>query len=355
MRNNLRAASEAFPQTHIWMDSFHVEDHILGLENGCVGITTSPTWVSHMVLEEECQLPLMQKLVRENPGKSEQELLWMLTLENAAERSKIMLPLWEKEKPYKGRFAVQVSVYDSFNKEKIVKMAKDVHALGPNMQVKIPSTKAGIEAMEEATYLGITVMATLCFSVDQAVCAAEAIERGLKRREAEGLDNSMIAPVCAVLLGMQEDWLNGYMLNNSLVIDPAAVVHAGVAVTKKVSSIYKERGFKTRVLTAYYRHLLHFREFIGGEIMMTIPARWQKRFAHCEMEIKDYMSEPVKEEYLKALLSLEPFKLSYMEGSLDVEDFDSYAPVVMTLRYFTSSYEKAILKLRDVILPDPLA
>ena len=73
------------------------------------------------------------------------------------------------------------------------------------MQVKIPSTKEGIKAMEEATFRGISVMATVCFSVDQAVAAAEAIERGMKRRTAQGLSNAELNPVCAVLLGMQED------------------------------------------------------------------------------------------------------------------------------------------------------
>ena len=59
-------------------------------------------------------------------------------------------------------------------------------ALAPNVIVKIPATETGIRAMEEATYRGISINATVSFTVPQALAVAEAIERGLERREAEG-------------------------------------------------------------------------------------------------------------------------------------------------------------------------
>lgn len=355
MQNNLKDISETFTQTHLWVDAFSKADHLEGLANGCVGITTSPTWVSHMVLEEPQQEKKMQSLLESHPYSSEQELLWMLTLENARERSKVLLDIWEKGKPGQGRFAVQTSIYDYNNKQKMVKMALDVDKLGPNMQVKIPATKEGIAAMEEATYLGVSVMATLCFSVDQAVAAAEAVKRGLNRRAREGKENSSIAPVCAVLLGMQEDWLHGYMEKEQLAIDPCALCYAGVAITKKIHALFAQRHYPMRVLTAYYRHLLHFREFIGGDLIMTIPIRWQRRFVSCALELRDFMHDPVAPQYLDALCSLAPFAAAYTQGSLADTDFDTFGPVVMTLRYFTESYEKAILKIRQMRLRDPLA
>ena len=57
------------------------------------------------------------------------------------------------------------------------------------MIVKIPVTQAGIPAIEEATYRGISVNATVCFSLPQCIAVAEAVERGLKRRERRGQRN----------------------------------------------------------------------------------------------------------------------------------------------------------------------
>ena len=56
-------------------------------------------------------------------------------------------------------------------------------------------------AMEEATYHGVTINCTVSFSVAQAVAAAEAVERGLRRREAEGLRTDDMGPVITIMVG----------------------------------------------------------------------------------------------------------------------------------------------------------
>lgn len=356
MKSKLIEMNEKFPQTELWTDSFHTDHHEYGLTQGMTGITTSPTWVSRMMCNEpeEEHKAVVSALCREHPEYNEQEMTWAWTLEMGKKRSKVMIPLWEQGNPKRGRFSIQTSIYDYNNTERIVKMAEEVNSCGPNMQVKIPSTKGGIKAMEEATYKGISVMATLCYSVDQAVAAAEAIERGMKRRSEEGLSNENLNPVCAVLLGMQDDWLKAYSEAKDIVIHPDALNWGGVAICKKVYTIFKERGYKTRVLTAYYRHQLHWSEFIGGDIAMTIPVKWQKRFAKCDVEIKDYMSIPVAEDKIEQLNKLTPFVQAYNEGALSIEDFNKFGPVIMTINYFTSEYEKAVLKVRSFMLPNPV-
>ena len=52
--------------------------------------------------------------------------------------------------------------------------------LAPNMIVKIPATSAGIPAIEEATYRGVSINATVSFTPPQCVAVAEAVERGLE-------------------------------------------------------------------------------------------------------------------------------------------------------------------------------
>lgn len=355
MKNKMIETSELFPQTDIWMDSFAVEDHEYALANKNAGITTSPTWVAHMLCDElESQQENIKKVCKDNPTCNEHEIIWKWTLEMGRQRSKIMLPEWEKGNPKKGRFAIQVSVYDFLNPDKILAMAEEVHRLGPNMQVKIPSTAAGISIMEEATYKGISVMATLCYTVDQAIAVAEAIERGLDRRIKEGKAINNMHPVCAVLLGMQEDWLSGYAQHEDIIVDPDALVWAGVAVCKKVYSIFKERGYRSRIITAYYRHHLHWSQLIGGDLIMTIPRKWQKRFVKCDIEIEDNMSKPIPDKILNELNRLEPFRQATTQGSLDLANIEKFGPVALTLRYFIESYEVAVRHVRDIMVPDPL-
>ena len=123
-------------------------------------------------------------------------------------------------------------------------MRQAVHfaALAPNIIVKIPVTAAGIPAIEEATYRGICINATVCFSLPQCVAVAEAVERGLKRREREGQDISTMGPVCTIMVGRLDDWLKVYADKHDISVDPGVLEWAGVAVFKKTYRLFQERA-----------------------------------------------------------------------------------------------------------------
>jgi len=125
----------------------------------------------------------------------------------------------------------------------LVAQAVEFAALAKNIIVKIPATKIGIEAMEEATYRGVSVNATVSFTVPQAVVVGEAIERGLVRREAEGLDVSRMGPVVTIMGGRLDDWLKKVVARDGLTIDPGYLEWAGVAALKRGYHVFAERGF----------------------------------------------------------------------------------------------------------------
>ena len=92
-------------------------------------------------------------------------------------------------------------------------------SLAPNMQVKIPVTKAGIVAIEEATYRGVNINATVAFTVPQAIAVAEAVERGLRRREAEGISIGEMSPI-SIYHG-RADWTTGCTCWRSVTTSPS--------------------------------------------------------------------------------------------------------------------------------------
>ena len=118
--------------------------------------------------------------------------------------------------------------------------------------------------MEEATYRGVNVNATVSFSVAQAVAAAEAVERGLRRREAEGLPVDGMGPVITLMMGRLEDWLRVQTERDGIVADPTALPWSGVAVFKRAYAEFRARGLRARLLGAAIRHHLHWSELIGG-------------------------------------------------------------------------------------------
>jgi transaldolase len=179
-------------------------------------------------------------------------------------------------------------------------------SLAPNIQVKAPVTKAGVTAIEEMTYHGVNINATVCFCVPQALAVAEAVERGLNRRSAEGKDISKMSPVCTIMVGRLDDWIKVLEKRDNVLLTPGYSDWAGIAAIKKAYAIYQARGYRTRLLAAAYRHHMHWSELIGGDIVMTITYDWQKLFNASEIEVKERFNDPVPPEIVDSPLSKIP-------------------------------------------------
>lgn len=135
--------------------------------------------------------------------------------------------------------------------------------------------------------------ATVSFTVSQALAAAEAAERGLRRREAAGGDTSTMDPIVVLTIGRLDDWMKVLVERDGLAVNPAAPNWAGIAVLKRTYAIFRERGYRSRLLVAAYRHPLHWTELVGGKVAMTITPSWQERFERSGIVPKPRIGVPV--------------------------------------------------------------
>ncbi|MBI5305302.1 MAG: transaldolase family protein [Chloroflexi bacterium] len=341
--------------TDYWNDSCAVEELTYALEHGAVGATTNPTIVLD-VLKKESQYwrGQLQEMIQANPIASEDEIAWWLIEQMAMRSAKLLLPVFEREHHKKGRLSIQTNPTFYRNAEAIVEQAMHFNSLAPNIQAKIPVTHAGITAIEEATYRGVNINATVCFTVPQSLAVAEAVERGLKRRVAEGKHIDDMSPVCTIMIGRLDDWMQALIKRDAISCDPGCVHWAGIACIKKASGIYSERGYRTRLLAAAYRHHLHWSELIGGDVVLTIPYVWQRQFNASDIEVKERFANPVAQEIIDELHKYFPdFRRAYDVDGLRCEEFDTFGATVRTLRTFIASYRELIAYVRDVMLPDP--
>jgi len=230
----------------------------------------------------------------------------------------------------------------------------DFSGLAPNMIVKIPVTRAGVTAIEEATYRGVSINATVSFTLPQSLAVAEAVERGLKRREKEGKDIAAMGPVCTIMVGRLDDWLKVWAEKQQITTEPGNLEWAGVAVFKKAYKLYRERGYRLRLLSAAFRNHMHWSEFIGGEVVISPPYRWQQRYNASDVKIEDRIQRPVDPHVLSELEKKFPdFRRAYEENGLKPEEFDSFPPTVRTLRQFIDGGQKLAALIRDFMLPNP--
>ncbi len=235
-----------------------------------------------------------------------------------------------------------------------MKQAVAFNQLAPNMIVKIPATRAGIPAMEEATYRGISINATVSFTLPQAIAVAEAVERGLARREKEGLDIRSMGPVCTIMVGRLDDWLKVLLEKQGICIDPGYLEWAGVAVFKKAYRIYRERGYRLRLLSAAFRNHMHWSEFIGGDVVISPPYAWQRRYNASDIQPIPRMDNPVDPKIVGALTDqFADFDRAYSENGISVDDFDTFGATLRTLRQFLAAGAELNAVIRDYMVPNP--
>ncbi len=341
--------------TDYWNDSCSIQELTYGIQHGAVGATTNPQIVV-MVLNKEADLwrDRIGQIIAEMPTASENEITWKLVEEMAVRGAKLLEPSYERYQGKKGRLSIQTNPQNYRNAEAIARQAVHFNTLAPNMQVKAPVTRAGLAAIEEATYQGVSINATVSFTVPQMLAVGEAVERALRRREAEGLDVSHMSPVCTMMIGRLDDWMGVLAKRDEIDIDPAYLGWAGIAAFKKAYRIYRERGYRTRPLAAAYRHLGHWSELIGGDIVLTIPYEWALKINASDIPVVERMQNPVDPKIVDALYSKIPdFRRAYDEDGMSPEEFDGYGATVRTLRGFIAAVHELTGIVRDFMLPNP--
>ncbi len=337
--------------TRYWLDSCHLDELDYAIDRGATGATTNPV-IATTVLGQDLKRyeEFIKDTVKTNSTATEDDIAW-LTLEHMAILgAKKIESLFDPSQGY-GRISIQTNTKYFRDSERLVKQAVHFHGLAKNIQVKMPITKAGIKAFEEATYQGVSINATVSFSVAQAVAAAEAVERGLKRREKEGLSNAEINPVITIMQGRIDDWLKIAVPRQDMIIDPQAYELAGVAVIRNAYEIFKKKGLTSKILGAAYRNLYHVSELMGRDILHTIPYKWQVYYNKSPMQVCDSMNKPLPEHIMEELVKHAEFKKAYDENGLSVDEFDTYGATLRTLQQFSEGYDELIRIIRKFLIP----
>jgi transaldolase len=341
--------------TEYWNDSCAVDELTYAVERGATGATSNPSIVLEVMKKEKDHwVPRVLELAAANPSWSEVELTWAIIEEMAARGAGILAPVFERRGGRGGRLSVQTNPANHRDPARMVEQALRFAGLAPNIQVKFPATASGLVAIEEATALGVNINATVSFTVPQAIAAAKAVERGLARRERAGADTAGMTPIVTIMVGRLDDWMKLLVERDGLAVHPDATNWAGVAAFKRAYSIFREQGYRSRLLAAAYRHRLHWTELVGGEVSMTLPYAWQVRFNASGIAPRARMDVPVDPGLVDDLYRRIPdFRRAYEPEGMTPEEFESFGASARTLRSFVKSYHDLQAAIRDLVLPDP--
>ena len=151
------------------------------------GLTSNPTIFDHAIKNSSAYDAAIRQKVRE--GKAGEDLFFELALEDLTRAADLFRPIWDRTRGVDGWVSLEVSPLLAHDTPSTLAAAKALHARAgrPNLLIKIPGTKEGLPAIEEAIFAGIPINVTLLFSSAQYLAAAEAFMRGIERRVAAGL------------------------------------------------------------------------------------------------------------------------------------------------------------------------
>jgi len=151
-------------------------------ELSVTGLTSNPTIFDHAIKNSNDYDDAIKRKLAE--GKSGEELFFELALEDLTEAADLFRSVYDRTCGVDGWVSLEVSPLLAHDTKSTVAEATDLHtrARRPNLLIKIPGTKEGLPAIEEAIFAGIPVNVTLLFSDDQYLAAAEAYMRGVERR-----------------------------------------------------------------------------------------------------------------------------------------------------------------------------
>jgi transaldolase len=168
-------------------------------ELSVTGLTSNPTIFDHAIKNSSAY----DKSIGDgsSKGKAGEELFFELVLSDITRAADLFRPIYNRTNTVDGWVSLEVSPLLAYDTARTLAAAKQLftRAARPNLLIKIPGTKEGLPAIEEAIFAGISVNVTLLFSREQYIAAAEAFVRGIERRMDAGL-NPNVGSVASVFV-----------------------------------------------------------------------------------------------------------------------------------------------------------
>ena len=318
-------------RTKWWHDSAEPSELQRGLERGAVGVTTNP-FLTNLALSKNRDAwaaEIAEVLSAHLPPEAKAEALMRIAVTRAAEK---LLPEYERSPGRMGYVCAQVNPARAGDRDAMLAMAKRFHAWAPNMAVKLPATAAGLDVLEDCIAQGITITATVSFTLPQAIAIAERCRQGVRRARSSGLEPGRCFAV--IMIGRLDDYLREVAQDSRAGIPESDICQAGLAVTKRAYAIYKERGYEAVLLVAALRGDYHLTELAGADLVMSIAPAYQELFVSRDLPREERIQAEVQAEVVERLSRLPEFVRSYAPDGMLPEDFITYGVTQRTLGQF---------------------
>lgn len=340
MKNGYFHRVHRLSPTMFWINNPTREEARLAIESGALGCTNNPSY-SHKMLthlqEGSYARPFLLEAVKESSDDDEAAAIFQRKLVKPIQE--IFYPLWKESDGKHGYVSIQGDPIHEHDPQVIIDEARKNGALGKNIAIKIPCTKAGLKAMETLIPEGYPINATEIMSIAQGIelCEMyEAITRKANKRPPIWL---------SFITGIYDEYLENYVRDNKVDIEGDVVRQAGMAATRKMYQVLHDRNYAPVIIGGGARQLRHFTEMVGGHQVVTI--NWKgtaDTLIEQNPDVVHRFFNPIPPLVVDELLEKLPdFRKGWDPKGLEVDEFEEFGPVELFRSMFLKSW-KAVLE-----------
>jgi transaldolase len=319
--------------TSWWHDSAVLNELAGGMTNGAVGVTTNPLLVKQSLYSPGnpwlAQLTSVPKSLTKD--EKAEEIIRRITVRIA----EMFEPIYKQTQGGQGYVCAQVSPRFQGDRQRMMEMAKRLHQWAPNIAVKLPVTAAGLDALEECAAEGITVTATVSFTVAQALAIAERYRKGLQRAKANGIKQGKCFAV--IMVGRIDDYLKDVAHDGNFVGEDSDLALVGTAIVKRTYRIFKEKNYEATLMPSGLRTTNHVTALAGGEMILSVSTKVQNLLAELSGPFEKQIDKEVDANVIKRLNTIPEFLRAYEPDGMTPSEFISFGSVQRTLSQFTDA------------------
>ena len=330
-------------RTTWWHDSADPAELKLGIERGAIGATTNPFLASVALSANKAAWAAEIRDVLSGHLQPEEraEGLMRIVVTHAAKQ---LLPQYDKTGGATGYVCAQVNPNRAGDRETMLAMARRFSRWAPNIAVKLPATVAGLDVLEDCAAEGITCTLTISYTVPQTIAIAERYRRGMQRAMAKGLTPGKC--FAAIMIGRLDDYLREVAHDRRAQVSESDIRQAGLAVTKRAYSIYRQRGYEPTLIVAALRGTHHMTELAGAEVIMSIFPSVQEMLMAPEVPQEERIDKEISADVIERLSQIPDFVRAYEPDGMQPADFITYGVTQRTLSQFIESGWKLMENFR---------
>lgn len=320
-------------ETRWWHDSGNPDEIQTAKERGALGVTTNPV-LTYRTFQSQPEFwsAKVSAISQDLDFEERAEALLKLVATYAADQFK---DVFHQTHGKHGLALGQLNPSRAGDAEGMLAQARRVHSWAPNIAVKLPATRAGIEVIEQIASEGIPICATINVSVAQAIAVAEAYERGAKEAEKNGIHPQLCLVVQQV--GRLDDYLRDVAKDMHAHVGEQDIIQAGLAVAKRTYNIFLDRKYRSVIMPAGLRGVYHLTELAGAAVVFTLNSRIQDMILEANPPREEKWQHPVSPEVIDRLMTVPEFVRAYEPDGMRISEFITYGATQKLLSQFTET------------------